>query len=232
AFPGFIMMLLLGGGVFDVPLSMPPLPEDPVISRAAPEECIWYLSLAGVAKPDKGSKNQTEQLLAEEEVQKFVTTVTEKVRAAIAKEAPRGQDAVLAVEGPKLVLALVTHPAAAFVSQVEIGPAGSDIKGGAIVSTGDDTPEISRSIAAIEAFLPKGLDAKPAAGKWRRLPSPPGAPVVEWGFDEKYFIVGVGEGSAEAISARRKTSGAAVNIRAKGSNWLMTVKKALPVERP
>ena len=55
------------------------------------------------------------------------------------------------------------------------------------------------------------------------MPLPPGAPVVEWGIDGKYFIVGIGEGSADGIVAREK--GAA-------PKWLEAIRSRLQVERP
>lgn len=57
---------------------------------------------------------------------------------------------------------------------------------------------------------------------WHKLPSPPGAPTIEWGFRDKYLIVGIGAGSAEAIAKRRGGEPPA---------WLTAVKKYLPVER-
>ena len=44
----FLMMLVYGGGV-GVPLGVPPLPEDPALSKIAPEECLLYFSSAGNA---------------------------------------------------------------------------------------------------------------------------------------------------------------------------------------
>ena len=43
----FLAMLLMGGGV-GLPLGVPPLPEDPVLARIAPEECLAYTSWAGI----------------------------------------------------------------------------------------------------------------------------------------------------------------------------------------
>ena len=37
----FLIMLLLGGGA-GLPAGLPPLPEDPVLARIAPAECLVY----------------------------------------------------------------------------------------------------------------------------------------------------------------------------------------------
>jgi hypothetical protein len=58
-FPMFLTMVLgLGGGI-GLPLGIPPSPEDPQMAQMAPEECLFYVSWAGMATPDVKSTNQT-----------------------------------------------------------------------------------------------------------------------------------------------------------------------------
>ncbi len=66
------LLPVLGG--FGLPLGVPPMPETPVLAKIAPEQCLFYLSSAGMATPDPKSPNQTEQLLAEPELQKIEAT--------------------------------------------------------------------------------------------------------------------------------------------------------------
>lgn len=71
-----MLLLLVGlGGLPSLPLSMPPLPPDPVIERAAPDACLLHVALAGRAEPVAGSANRAEALLAEAEVQRFIGDV-------------------------------------------------------------------------------------------------------------------------------------------------------------
>jgi hypothetical protein len=218
----WIWLLLLGGGGLPIPLSLPPLPEDPVMASVAPEECLWYLTWSGCAKADPASKNKTEQLLAEEEIQRFGTELERRVVAAI-REHARGPEAIAAHEVPKLIKVALTRPAAAFIADLKFraptnGP--PDIHGGLIINLGDETDEVKASLGRLSALLP--LPA--AAGKWQRLPSPDARdPVVEWGVDGKYLVVGLGEGSADAIVAREKGT---------PPKWLTTLHEQLKVERP
>ena len=78
-----IMLLLFSGSPLSWPLSLPPLPADPLISNVAPEQCLWYMSLAGVDRANPASKNQVEQLLAEADVQAFTKQLISKLKAAI-----------------------------------------------------------------------------------------------------------------------------------------------------
>ncbi len=218
----WIWLLLLGGGGMPIPFSLPPLPEDPVMSSVAPEECLWYLTWAGSAKPDAASKNKTEQLLAEEEIQRFGSELEHRVVAAI-REHAQGPAAIAAQEVPKLVKVALTRPAAVFIGDLKFKPPFNgppDIHGGLIINLGDQADDVKGSLDRLAALLPQPAEA----GKWQRIPSS-GArdPVVEWGIDGKYLIVGLGEGSADAIVAREKGT---------PPKWLTTVRERLKVERP
>jgi hypothetical protein len=203
-------------------LSLPPLPEDPVMASVAPEDCLWYLTWSGCAKADPASKNKTEQLLAEEEIQRFGTELEHRVVAAI-REHARGPEAIAAQEVPKLIKVALTRPAAAFIADLKFrvpmnGP--PDVHGGLIINIGDEADEVKASLDRLAALLPQPS----AAGKWQRLASPDGRdPVVEWGIDGKYLVVGLGEGSADAIVAREKGT---------PPKWLTALHERLKVERP
>ena len=81
-----LLLLGLSSGI-GLPLGMPPLPEDPVWPRSRPEQCLFYAGWAGMAAPDPKSSNQTEQLLAEPEVQRLVAEAERLIKAAINKAA-------------------------------------------------------------------------------------------------------------------------------------------------
>ncbi len=216
----FLLSLILAGQM-GVPLGLPPLPEDPAMAAVAPEECLWYFTWSGVKAADAKSKNQTEQLLAEPEVKQFIDSVGAAFSAAIKKGAPpTPQGKLLGQEGPKLIYALVTHPAAMFISAVAMGPTGPDVHGGVVIGTGDDTAAIKSTLEQIEKIV-LGVTAKGDA-KWHKLPPQPGVPPIEWGFSGKYLIVGIGAGSADAIVER---------FSGKAPAWLTEIRRKLPVER-
>ncbi len=75
-FFSFLFLTAFGGG-WTVPLGLPPAKEDPVLARVAPEKCLFYASWAGTAPADAKSKNQTEQLLAEPEVQRSIAALAD-----------------------------------------------------------------------------------------------------------------------------------------------------------
>src|SRR5260221_14669725 len=111
AFPFWLMLMLFSGSPLNVPLSLPPLPADPVLASVAPEQCVWYMNLAGVDKANASSKNKVEQLLAEDDVRNFVRKLCTEFKAALAagrENDPIGK--ILTEEGPKLVETLLTRP--------------------------------------------------------------------------------------------------------------------------
>ncbi len=219
-----LMLLLLGGHV-GPRLGLPPLPEDPLLARMAPAEPLWYFSCAGVAEPDPRSSNQTEQTLAEPEVRDFLHAVNKALSDAIRQGAPpTPQGELLGAEGPKLIRALLTHPAAAFVSKLAVGRQGLEVSGGIVIATGAQTDELKAILEKLQQTIvhTAGTTTNGFSSQWREFPSPPGVPRIEWGFRDSYLIVGVGESSAEATWSRRRGPPPA---------WLTTLKKKLAIER-
>jgi hypothetical protein len=69
------------GGAGGLPLSMPPLPPDPVLARVAADECLFHFETAGLAAPEADTKNLTERMLADPEMQEFLGGVADQVMA-------------------------------------------------------------------------------------------------------------------------------------------------------
>ena len=152
----WLMILLLGGGV-GLPLGVPPLPEDPLLAKVAPEECLAYFASAGMANPQANSPNHTEQLFAEPEVQNLVAQVERLIRARLADT--KGLDATdraLAEEGPTLVKALLTRPLALYVGQVKVVPGSPpQVRAGAVLSLGEHSEKLTAALERCEAALLK-----------------------------------------------------------------------------
>ena len=170
-----LMLLLLSGTPLNLPLSLPPLPEDVVVQRTAPEQCLWYLSLAGVDKANPKSKNTVEQLLAEDDVQQFVHELTKQIKTAFANAAQQDPiKKILGEEGPKLVETLLTRPMCVYLGNVAPGPNGPVIRGGMAVNLGDDAAATKASLEKIEQALfqrrPKSRKSTPTAGMRCRYP--------------------------------------------------------------
>jgi hypothetical protein len=218
----FVMLLMLGGPGF--PVGVPPLPEDPLMAKVAPEECMVYFSWAGMAPADAASKNSTERLLAEQEVQTFARLVEKAIASAVLRLSHEiALPGAAASEGPKLIKAILTRPTAGFIGGITIGPRGPQIDGGLIVGTGEETEALMKSVAALEDLAGDSLKSVEIGGTmWKQPPLPPDAPKVLWGFKGRYFIVGIGEKSIENILKR---------ARGQAPKWLVDVKKELAVDR-
>ncbi len=217
-----LTMLLMGGGV-GLPLGVPPLPEDPMLARIAPEECLAYTSWAGMDTPDAKSKNQTEQFLAEPEIQQLFSEVERVVLAKIGENTPQQQAAMArdAIRWGKMAL---MRPTAAFVSSVGITPAGPDVHGGLVINVGKDAAELKADLEKYQAALPRPAEKVEIGGvSCYQFKIGPGATVIAWGIKGKYFVAGVGDGSLEGILQRAHGSPPA---------WLTALRKQLPVERP
>jgi hypothetical protein len=188
-----LAMLLMGGGT-GLPMSVPPLPEEPLPARIAPEQCLFYMSFSGTAQPDPKSRNQTEQLLAEPEVRYMMGEIERVIiRAATAggktdfgaaldeldKEAPGpGSKVKQTPVRPKLSprneppvgdmlkwgKLLLTRPLAVFVSSVTIGQQGPDVQGGAALNAGADAANLKAALEKYQTLLPAPAEKVEVAG--------------------------------------------------------------------
>jgi hypothetical protein len=204
--PIIFLFGLLGG--FGVPLGVPPLPETPLLYNIAPEECLVYMSSSGAAAPDAKSPNQTEQLLAEPEVQRLFAGIETLIKANLNRslspnEMPPGMSSDEMVD---LVKLLLSKPMAVYVSDIRMGPGGPIFYGGAAIKFDEYGEKLKNIVELIAKTLPPQLFQK----------------LEIRGFDEKYMLIAAGEGEMEALLKR--TDG-------KAPQWLEKIRRDLPVER-
>ena len=227
AVPGVMEMVLIvfqslagiSGG--QMPIGIPPKAEMPVMSQVAPDECLFYMSFAGMETPAADATNQTERLMAEPQVQALVKSVDAAIQEAIVKE----RNSEVPDAGYALVKQFLTCPWCVFVSDLKLeGGDFPDIHAGAMVYLGDQQAAFEKSLQTIlkEADLPDELPTVTIVGKkFYRVPLSPKV-TITWGIHAKTLIVGIGEGTIEAMSQRTKTPAPA---------WLTDLKKQLPIER-
>ena len=201
-----MLLLLVGlGGLPSLPLSMPPLPPDPVIERAAPDTCLLHVALAGRAEPVAGSANRAEALLAEAEVQRFigdVARVAEKLLSARAE-----QRNAFTPDVRQLAFTLLTRPAALTVDSYSFAPNALNMEGSLVVNCGAHVDEVRRILDAWIAVarnhgVPIG-ELAIAGHTWSRFEKiPPGVPDIAWGFKGSFFVGAVGTDALEHLLAR------------------------------
>lgn len=222
-----LSVLMMFSGFFGIPVGVPPEAEDELLARIAPDECLYYTTWAGMADPDPNSTNQTEQLLAEPEIQQLVDTVSKKLVEALRQQAgDRGDSlaAFFAAEGPRLLKTLLTRPTAIYLSQMEMGPAGPQLEAGMIIRVGDDADKIKAVLERLQSQTlgdqVREVDAGGAT--FYSFQPTPAAPSITWGTRGKYLIVGLGDGSVEALFERAGTA---------PPEWLTGLRERLPVDR-
>lgn len=225
-------LMLWGISGLGLVLGLAPGPEDPVVANVAPPECLFYVSWAGMAAPDPKSANQAEQLLAEPEVQQFAAEVERRIRQAVRAAAGTGRDA-----GPPrepiidLVKKAITSPAAFYVTSLQIrGRDLSMVRAGAIVSLGQDAAKVRQTLAKWESLaLPNEIQRVTIRGAAFSRIGPDFfrpelyGPHLTWGVYGQYFVLGIGDGEAEALVKRMDASPPA---------WLTQARQQLAVERP
>jgi hypothetical protein len=222
------------GGPLGLPVSVPPLPPDPVIERSAPQECLLHVATRGVAEPAAESANLTEKLLANPEVREFVGRLAESLIGAVKQSPAAAGPAAEAIDhGIVLLGTIAAQPASLTVSSVSLDPAAGPpaVEAAVVVKCGDQSDKVKGAIDGLLALAfegaPEGMRPKPVqigGRQWSRLVLPVGVPIT-WGFGGKYFILTAG-GDATAKLLERLG-----DMAAKPPAWKVALEKRMPRER-
>ncbi len=226
-----IVMSIFFGGAAGLPLATPPLPPDPVIARASPDHCLLHLEMAGIAKPDAASKNLTEQLLANADVQQFLAQLGSELVGVVRQIAPPTPPEVT----DSLIVmsrAALTRPTALMVERlVPPSPQGRpDVAASILIRVGEQQEDVSKAVATLAAYVLAGPppSMKPGklpflAGSLDQMPSPAGP--ISWGIIDGSFVLTIGEGTAEGLAKRIS------DATRKSPSWKVELEKKMPVAR-
>ncbi len=224
---GFLAVVFGSGGVLGLPLSVPPLPPDAVIERAAPDACLFHLETAGVAAPQADAQNLTERMLANEDVRAFIEGLAGELVAAARQSAaapPQVTDAMAV-----LVEAALTQPMAVSVERVRLPSANAPP--GAVASfvlrTGKKTAEIDQALATmmeiVFAGAPRPQTVRVAGAAWQQMPSPMGP--LSWGVNDGSLVVAFGDTALEGLLARLADTDRPTPA------WKQAIGERVPVDR-
>jgi hypothetical protein len=219
-----VMAALFGGGFFGLPVSVPPLPADPVIERSATETCLLHASLRGLAEPDGASTNRTEQLLANDEVQAFLRDLLQEVVKLAGTAAEAAGPPMPLQPITDLLGVIATRPVSLTLERLEVQPGGPpEIDALLILNPGAKRQVFDAALADIL----RGIlgDAPPsAADGLARMPLGAG-PTLAWGYRDDYFIFAVGD--AAVIRSGAIFAGGP----GRAPSWKATMLERMPVKR-
>ncbi len=194
-------------GGMGLPVGVPPLPETAVLAKIAPEDCLFYMSAAGTATPDPASENQTEQLLAEPELQKLAATIETAIKTNVATAIDQQRFPPGTGEGAfDLIKLLLTRPMAVYVSDVQSAAGGKPtIRGAAVIHCGDATEKVKAMLEEYAKNLPPKMVEKVEINgqTWQNFKPGPDI-TIAYGFRHNYFLAALGEGEMAALMKRRR----------------------------
>lgn len=224
-----IILAASGGGLLGLPLSIPPLPPDPVIERAAADDCLLHLELAGVAACDSGSANLTERMLADDEVVEFLAALG---REALKARQMAGLPPVVEAAATTLATALFTRPVAITIERFALPASGRppEIVASLLIRTGDREATLAEAADTLAALIPGIPVDQPAkkialgtASLWR-MPTPLGP--FSWGVHEGSLIAAIGAGAAESLLERTAVPGRPAPA------WRTAARERMALARP
>ena len=221
-----IVMVFLMGGQMGLPLGLPPGPEDPLMSRFAPQDCLFYTSWSSTVTPDAAG-NATERWLANPQIQQSF----QKLKSAIQTFSETGESDEQ--EFGKLAFQVaercLTHSCGLYLSKLEFAlPA--QVQGGALITLGEDAVEINEQlsdhIAALlqsEGVAVTRQDLDGQSFRQAVVAQDMGSATITWGIvNDQYLAITVGVREMESLLANMKTDPPA---------WLNDLRGEIPVER-
>ena len=150
-----MFFVMLFGGGFGMLTAVPPTQPDVVAAHVAPAECLFYTSWAGTGEPDPSSANHTEQLLAEPEVQKFLSggigQLSKMLKTVGIGRQNDPQAKLLFDDALKLAELIQGKPGAVYLSSFKFnGRDASTFRGGGLIRVDDDANAVKELLLQIQ----------------------------------------------------------------------------------
>ena len=218
-----VLLLLFAGGGFLGTTGVTPLPEDPVVARIAPAECLFYCSWTGKKEASADGASSTERLFSDAKFLDYLNRVERRIHEIAASAMGEVDEADVF----RLVKHLQTHAGAFYVT--EVIPKRRQIpkvRGGLVLRVDDD--DMDSIVQATEALLQR-VPSKPRSqvkigdSQFSRIELLNHGPVITWGMNGNYLILAVGEEEAEKIVQR---------LNGSTPEWLTEAKQAIDLPRP
>ncbi len=219
-----LMVLLISTGGAG-PVGLPPLPEDAVLMRLAPERVVFFASNAGAAEAKADGDSAVERFLAEPEVRQFLAEIDRSITRQAAKGAKPGapsKEQVLL----KWLKAIATRPMVIYVSEVVVRPDGPpEIRGGAAIELGDQAKQFEKSLLDLIGAAGGGVQIEQAEidGQSVSLIRLPDGPPITVGVRGRYLLASMGKDEMASMAARAKNGAPPA--------WLTEIGRKLPVQR-
>ena len=199
-----------------LPIGMPPLAENPMMSRIAPEECYLFATWAGRDKPNTES-NPTEKWMAQESIGQFsrileLSLISNDTGKSASMDPRRLRSVKHAI---KLIDIVVQSPGAIylqddpdFLSDMFIPRLISEepisrLNGGFVSAPGKRIDEFKKELDFFETLLSnEGLLKTKKIGEktFHQIAGPETRyQTITWGFSDEYFVFAFGENSMEPL---------------------------------
>jgi Protein of unknown function (DUF1559) len=214
--PELLILVAIATGLTGFQLGMPPRAEDPVLSRIAPVECVYYARHSGVRALDPTSLHLTERVQANPEIQKFVAATQSMFVSGLSRSASDPNDPIL-MDAEDLISAfqlLLRQPTAWYLSSLQIapqeeldgipiGPYALLFQGGMVMNLRESPEDLSPVIEKLlRAFLPDEGEIELDGKGLKRIVLPDSFLELWFKTAGDYFVLATSEAEVQALVAR------------------------------
>ncbi|QDT09059.1 tetratricopeptide repeat protein [Stieleria marina] len=221
---GYLFGGVAAGGLSQgLPLGIPPSPGDTRMLSVPPDDVGAYVTWSRVVAPQANSKNRTERLLAEPEIQALFGHVMKNYRDAAIRVGKKDPSAgAIAVIGSQFLNAILSHETALYLRINE-----GSLAGGLVCDLGEDAGQLNlalRSLAKMsgDQLVPSVLETLDVYS-FKDAPLP-----AQVTIGNRFMILAVGENELATIISRLKTpAGGQTSV----ASWLKTARKQVDVPR-
>ncbi|QDU93889.1 DUF1559 family PulG-like putative transporter [Lignipirellula cremea] len=211
------LFAVLASTSFCLALGVPPAPENPVVHRIAPAECLAYLSWSATADADPTSANSVEKLMAEPAMQEAIDAIDALVREYTPTTGAGDLFGRLSRNAARQTAAL-------YLAEVQLGDGPPQVQAGAIFDLGENAAALAGELERWQtetfaaAAQPQPIDGQP----FFTVRLDPSAPPITWGVRDSFLLITVGDGEMERLLARMQQEPPA---------WLTAIADTCPIER-
>lgn len=206
-----------------------PNAPDSKLLGISPQSSLVTIHWFGVTRPSSSSDNRTEQLFANEEMQRLGQAIDQLIGDLIEKSAssPNGPPGELLKQAYTRIKQAAARPGMIYLSKLSVGPDGSlsAIDAGMVLNLGEHADSFETDLEQLAANAPSEARStvEIAGQSCVQIQPPEKEMLITWTVKDGYLLFTLGRGAMDDLLARQSAP--------KTPAWIEDSMKRLPIDR-